>query len=161
MAWAWMWVLAWVVSGCCVGGSMGAVRAMRAGWAVEGCGVPSTDEHPPATSGACLPVRLPVWSGPAAHDTLILSTMTTTVQSCLSGLTSPGAQTSIQLSASQPRHSEHPIAKAKAKDRGEQIHRTVDRCRGHHLAAGCRKLNIVHQSILSSPPRETDDICAT
>lgn len=54
MAWQRMWVLAWVVSGCCVGGSMGAVRAV---WAVEGCGVSSTDEHPPAhlPLSACLP----------------------------------------------------------------------------------------------------------
>lgn len=60
MAWQRMWVLAWVVSGCCVGGSMGAVRAV---WAVEGCGVSSTDEHPPAhlpVCLSCLPVCLPV-----------------------------------------------------------------------------------------------------
>lgn len=39
-----------------VGGSMGAVRAV---WAVEGCGVSSTDEHPPAHLPVCLSVYLP------------------------------------------------------------------------------------------------------
>lgn len=63
MEWVRMWVLAWVVSGWCVDVSMGAVRAV---WAVEGCGVSSTDEHPPPPALACL---LPacaclVWSGP-------------------------------------------------------------------------------------------------
>lgn len=62
MAWQRMWVLAWVVSGCCVGGSMGAVRAV---WAVEGCGVSSTDEHPPAH----LPVRLSACLPPASLST--------------------------------------------------------------------------------------------
>lgn len=62
----------WVLCGCNKHG----VGAARAVWAVEGCGVSSTDEHPPAP--ACLPAYLPlclsvsqhVWSGPTDRDTV-------------------------------------------------------------------------------------------
>lgn len=131
MEWQRMWVLAWVVSGCYVGGSMGAVRAV---WAVEGCGVSSTDEHPPA---ACL-VYLNLGTL-VVPQTVMLSTTTTTVQSCLSGLTRPGAQPSThrQLLSRGSRmlhHSRAPyLSGRKSKRRRRQVHRTVDRFHGHHL----------------------------
>lgn len=52
MEWMRMWVLAWVVSGCCVGAKAWVPCGL---WVVEGCGVWSTDEHPPAV---CLPACL-------------------------------------------------------------------------------------------------------
>lgn len=176
MAWQRMWVLAWVVSGCCVGGSMGAVRAV---WAVEGCGVSSTDEHPPAHLPVCLsaclsacllPVCLPTYLG-----TLVSPTDRDTVHNGYHGTVVPvrthetrgtnrqpiraivSFSTAVQGILQHSRAPSHSQRKSKAKDRG-------DRSTGQWIASmviiSCRRAQQC-PPILSSPRLETDDICAT
>lgn len=130
-----MWVSAWVVSGCCVGVNMGAVRAVGGG---GGAGLRAqTSTHP---------VCLPAWSRRRSYCTL---TMTTTVQSCLSGL-GTGRQghnhrlpSIASFQAAILQHPEAPIARA--QDGGDRSTGPWVAFHGHHLAAGKSTISI-HQS---------------
>lgn len=173
MAWQRMWVLAWVVSGCCVGGSMGAVRAV---WAVEGCGVSSTDEHPPATpASVCLPPASLSTHQPTYLGTLVSPTDRDTVHYDYHGTVVPvrthetrgtnrqpiraivSFSTAVQGILQHSRAPSHSQRKSKAKDRG-------NRSTGQWIASvviiSCRRAQQC-PPILSSPRLETDDICAT
>lgn len=79
---------------------MGAVRCglCGLGWAVEGCGVSSTDEHPPCNLPACL-------SGPTDRETAHhrYHGYGRTCQDSRAQVQGTIHQSIIQLSASQPR----------------------------------------------------------
>lgn len=140
MEWQRMWVLAWVVSGLLCGWQHGCGAGCVGGggvWGFEHRRTP-TRQPAPACLRACLSVYLNRGTL-VVPQAVMLSTTTTTVQSCLSGLTRPGAQPSTrrQLLSRGSRmlhHSRAPsLSERKSKGGRRQVHRTVDRFYGHHL----------------------------